>query len=772
MRVTRLFGLLGAVVGPAAVFAGALRLLTPEPVVGERGVTLDGVANRHRDAEVVVIGASYANTDIDPVTLADKLDPGGPSVLVLQVGASAAPVWYAILKERVFGNGIEPKHIVLPVSITTALMTRLSPSQESKLTDQMPIPDDVVARRSYGARQFPALERLLGNRGAVRDPLLHAFRNAVPRWLLGVESAAVESAGTAVFGEQHDEADARVFSIVGDEDEEEDSGRSAARGWTVDDPDESYLSDIADLADANDARLALVLPPTIKGKDYGQVAAPEVEARVIAWAERRGVALLDYRGLPWDQSRFRDGRHMRKEAAKEFTAMIAADLLRAGGGGGLAVVGADRLVVRSGTPPTLPDVRWIPAGEPCSGTIPVPGFAFLGKKATAELFPRLISPIRVWEGESPLGTTLKKGECTGTAVHRAAFAVSRRQADGPPLVLRWAEEVPLGPAEEPIYWVFPGTTLTWSLDAPWRTPPTSVELTASALGPGTGLAELEVGGARVPIQVAGSDASATVPAPAGDGWTVAVSSPVDGPYLVLRTLAVRAGEATMSLVAPPRPRRLELLHKDAWTVVGNPPPLPSFTPRSEGGASWFEMPWRAAGDCSPLRVEHAGALLPKMPPGRRREGMGTRHTQNKLTFDALPGTDPLRDYTVVYDPDRRCPKLCRECLEEVWLDPGDTLTAEVPARRRMAFAADLFRLRLSITMDQRPADPAATLGVRVTLGDEVLATRALVPAEFGPMIDIPLSSPVAPGAPGALRVTYVSDPALPPVMVMSSLEDQ
>lgn len=772
MSVRLLARALGVVVGPAIVLAGAARLLTPAPTLSEDALAFDRMVQRSR-SEVVVVGASFAHADIEPRALADTLSPGGPPALVLQVSASTAPVWYALLKERVYGNGLSPALIVLPVSISTLMTTRLAPSQMKKLVDQMPVADEVVARRTLGSVSFPWFERVLDARGDVRDLLLHAFRDAPPRLLLGADRAAVEAAGAEVFGEHHEEAAGRALPTV---EAREDDPVATGGGWMVDDPAESYLADIVALAEAHGARVAVVLPPTTKAKAHGQTVDPAVEARVVAWAAEHGVAWVDHRGLPWDESHFRDGRHMRTQAARTFTELVAGELRTFLDEGHLSLTGADRPVAsrveRTGEPPALPPVRWVPTEGPCNGNIPLPGFEFLGKKAMDEVFPRLVSPIGVWEGGSPLAVPLKKGDCTGTAIHRASLSVSRRSADGPPLTLGWAAEVPAGTATEPVYWVYPGTTLTWTFFEDWPAPPRAVELAAGAIGPGGGAPVLLVGDVATPVQVNGHAATASAVPPTSGRWTVGVRSPPDGPFLVIRSLGVRVGEDLRSVVAPPAARSLDVFQKDGWTVTGAVPAPPVYPVHVDGPSGWFEIPWKLTADCSPLRVRRGAELLPEMPKGKRREGTGTRLAGGRLSFDVAPGTDGARDYAAVYDPDPRCAKVCKECLEQAWLYPGQSIEAEIPDKKRVAFAAPVVRLRLDLTMDEPAPDPAAPFSVRVRVGEEVLAERVLTPGDFDDTVEIPLARPVAPSDPGPLRVAFSADPHLPPVLLMSSFVDQ
>lgn len=771
MQVPKLVGMVGAVLGPVALFVGAAVALRQDASLGEKGILFDQAARR-QNWDIVVVGASFAGADIDGTVLADRLDSKLAKALILPVGASSAPTWYAVLKERIYANGLEPRLVFLPVSVATAMVTRLSPGQMLKVKDQMPVPDSVVSRRTLGSNTPPALQSLLEHRGELRDPLLEGFRNFLPAVLYRLDDEEIDVAATEVFGEQHEEADARALPTV-----EVEAKAGDLTGWTVDDPYESYLSDIADLVEDHGGRLVVVLPPAMRGHAHGQYIDPKVEAAMVDWAAERGVVWLDFRDLGWDESHFRDGRHMRTQSAREFTHLVADRLLSVDETTGQPVIPGmlPRLVsvvTRTGEGPPLPTPAPIPGKNPCEVTVPLPGFAFLGRKAMENSFPRVKSPVRVWEGDQMLAQEWKKGTCTGTSSHRGPIAVNRLAADGPPLRLAWSEAVPDGEVD-PTYWVYPGTRVTWSFADAVRSGgvPATVRVHAGRIGPGAGVPVLAVAGATAALTPDGRFSEASLPAPETGPWSINLESPPDGPFLFVDWLEIVAGDRKAVVVAARGPRSLEMFPPKEWTVATEPPALDPMPLTGEEGKFWFEVPWKARTDCSPLRVEYQGLLLPEMPPGKRREGMGTRHQQRKLTFDPLPQTDATDGYRVVYDPDRRCRKLCRECSEQVWLYPGETLRTEVARNRRSGFAAPLQRIKLNTSLEVT-APAAASLMITVQLGEEVLLERSLGPDELGRTVELPLGRPVPPGDRAVLSVAVTSSADLPPVMLLGSFEDQ
>jgi len=773
MGVARLVGAALAVLGPAFVLIAAALVASPAPSLGKQALVFDRLLRRAAP-EVVVVGASFASADIDPEGLAGRLGVSADQVAVLPVYTSSAPVWYAVLKERVYGNGGSPSLILLPVSIGTALATRPSQGQVGQILDQMPTPDATVARRSMGGPLAARVRMLLAHRGDLRAPLLGRFRGLLPRLLLGADERALSRASTAALGELHGAADPRALPTV-----EADIGiDDSLPGSALSSPEESFLADIVDLAEAHGARVAVALPPVMLAATRGQRAPADLEEAAVRWAERRHVAWIDLRDLGWGAQDFRDNRHMRASAARRFTDLVADHLLAdaeaqtspslARGSGLLAST-----VARVGTPPRLEARRTRPLGGPCELAIAVPGYEFLGQKALREVFPRLRSPLQVWEGDRLLQPGEERRGCSGTALHRAGIVVSRYEPDGPPLRLAWSEALPDGEGSEAKFWVYPGTSLVWTVPEPWpgAVGEASVELRVGALGPGEGVAELVVGEAAAPLERQGSRASASLPVHASGAWTVSVRSPEDGPFLFVERLDLRSGDQIARLVASEGPRGLELLPPGGWRAEVAPPATPRMKLRVDGAYAWFKTPWRAFSACSPLRVAHDGVLLPEAPPDHRSGKGGTRHVEGWLVFEPLPGTDPKDGYAVVYDPDRRCPPLGEGVAEQVWLYPGDALRGTISELERAQFAAPLERIRLVPTLAQA-APETATLTLRVALGQEPLLERTLAGAELLEPGALELSRPILPSEAGDLSVFIAASPDLPPTLLIGSLEER
>ncbi|MEQ1567051.1 MAG: hypothetical protein ABMA64_15540 [Myxococcota bacterium] len=120
-----------------------------------------------------------------------------------------------------------------------------------------------------------------------------------------------------------------------------------------------------------------------------------------------------------------------------------------------------------------------------------------------------------------------------------------------------APEVPLPRADDrPMYWTYPGTTLTLSFASGWDEAwgPMTVRLDARVLHVGTPEAPAPRNDVPATVRVLGFEQSETqprlgfehTPEPPTGPWTLEITSPSAGPYVLLETLVI--GNADHSLV--------------------------------------------------------------------------------------------------------------------------------------------------------------------------------------------------------------------------------
>ena len=116
--MSRILAAILALVGPALVFGGFYQLLMSwedaddanatrnagrilnSRVIDQGVVAAMEAMLERRQPEVLIIGPSYANTDVKPELIAMRLGIPRDKVLLLSVPNSVGAHWYAVLKER------------------------------------------------------------------------------------------------------------------------------------------------------------------------------------------------------------------------------------------------------------------------------------------------------------------------------------------------------------------------------------------------------------------------------------------------------------------------------------------------------------------------------------------------------------------------------------------------------------------------------------------------------------------------------------------------
>jgi hypothetical protein len=123
-----------------------------------------------------------------------------------------------------------------------------------------------------------------------------------------------------------------------------------------------------------------------------------------------------------------------------------------------------------------------------------------------------------------------------------------------------APEVPLPRSDDrPMYWVYPGTTLTFSFDRGWDESwgPLTVRLDARVLHTGTPDAPTPRKDVPATASVLGFEQSSAdprlgfenTPEPPDGPWTIEVSSPSNGPFVLVETLVVGNTEHSLIVTA-------------------------------------------------------------------------------------------------------------------------------------------------------------------------------------------------------------------------------
>lgn len=270
------------------------------------------------EPEVLIVGNSYANTNIDPKLVAKALDLPPRKVRVLSVPNSVGSHWYAMLKNRVYANGHHPPLVIVVSPLQSMLLTEpYSEASYTNLTVQLeptePLLDTKIARSSE------LVSLLRQKRGAVRDTLLAGVRDAAVGLIYPSERLRRdnEQALERVF---HDsKIDMERYRSALPVVETREGGETGAAA--VPHPTESMLPHLAELATANGSRLLFVRSPMAPRTPPGELdAVPEGwEQATFEVLDDAGHFLADLSGLPMQDALFHNPGHMSDEGARLFT---------------------------------------------------------------------------------------------------------------------------------------------------------------------------------------------------------------------------------------------------------------------------------------------------------------------------------------------------------------------------------------------------------------------------------------------------------------------
>lgn len=654
------------------VFNGQVR-------AGGAVAAMNGVLARQPD--VVLIGPSYANTDLRRDLIAKHLGVAPGKVALLSIPNSVGAHWYAVLKYRVFGQGVRPRAVVVVSGLQSMLLTApLTEASWVNLRVQLDDPQDPVVTAKARQQAWQWLGRVRELRGTARDRVVGTIRELPPRLLL---PSSVRSGGMGPIevrerlGSVFDDANVsmalhaqRTTSIV-----TEPETRTYDLS-VLTPPEDGFMVDIGELCAQHGARLVWVRPPMSPNipADLDDVAPDGFQERAAAVAARTGASFLDMRRLPMTDLMFRNVDHMNEEGSVRFSEAL---------GKALAELHALELEPVPGTPP-FPPARVVVDGAP-------------GELPAAEA---------AWAGP---GTWVGPGQSL-----RATFDQAWTRERGPFVVKVAAEQLgPLGAAPrvvvagQPMRLAAADATAGWRL---WRS--------EAALQPPDGAFEAVVtvpeGGAwlRVTGLALGARAART--------HVVGDATGVDGASA--RLLGV---EPVIAPVWPDAPGPVPM----AFDVVDEPGRIARFdTPKWDFLSDEHLMGQSAFGSrCSPLRVTEDGAPLP-LPnepcADVERQGRGrTCHTPDAVRFTAGDGSDPARNgrkYKMILDPQRRCDLA-------VWLYPKDRFVATWPAAQLAGFARGATHFTLAARyLQKRKAEIRVILRVDGEVRvDETLDGRVL-----------------------------------------------
>lgn len=505
------------------------------------------------DPRVVLVGNSLAFRGVDHALVAAELGLPPERVVRLYWRGTLAPTWYAGLARDVFGAGHRPELVVIVGTLLQALAVeeaeRSLPALLARTGPDLPALDHKV----LGAARGP-WGRVVARRGGIRDAIVGAASERAVQLLGGADQVDAHQALTAVFeteGATDDSLLGRVIPVVEE--------ISAERPSAVVAYDASLLPDFAELARAHGAQLAVArIPVSERGRQAWPLPSPEVERQTVAELAADGVGYLPLHDFKLPKEAYFDQQHMTESGRRAYSAALGRALHEQGalspeGMRPARLAWSTPTVRREGRPP---DLGATPG--PCDRLFDRPELRPLSDAALAELGVGAVSPVRA---------------------HRKRQGPRRRASKAACGHVELATELPLSSADgTEAWWVYPGTELVVAV-APSeeeRTVDARASLIALPIGPGAGTPELQVAGTAVALQPHGLRLEASSPAhrPAGP-WEVRLRVPEDGPYVLVRALAIeRDGQSTWVV----RTSDAEL----GWfSIVGpqvKPPPLSGAEP--------------------------------------------------------------------------------------------------------------------------------------------------------------------------------------------------
>lgn len=734
----RPFALTLALLAPALLVGGVMAWLgrPAEAVVAEGAAVIDRKLALFKTFDVVIVGNSKARTDIEPDALAAALGLARGRVVAIDVAASTAPTWYAVLENRVYGGGYQPKLVIVYGPLGMALDTEAHGAvQRMRLEEQLGPVEPVIGPKVLGRSAGESwIDRAGQRRTELHGAALETIRGlavglAFPEGTTGslVERGNQRAAPALdrMFGAEADLLQgtrARVIPVA-----EAEGPLMVAQS---NDAAASLLPDFVALAAAHDSRVVVVRAPVAASERASDKVDPAVVRGVVDLLNTQGAGWVDLSGLPLPGDAFRDGLHLNKKGRDVLTARLATAIQESGalGGGPIKEARAPitpTSVARVGAGPDIAPVTFKRTPTPCGYIASTPQFAALGDGALAAAGLGPVSPVVVTQDGTPLQPHAARATfadaCGGGYAHfgREIRLAPNDTADAPhTFAVGLAETLTVrtGQGDEAM-WVYPGTTVQWTFDAPPEGAPgeeagrLAVEARVRVIGAGE--AFLRAGGAEarlgrpadLPADMASGapvTAAARVTPSGGAGpWTLEITSPPGGPWLVVEGVALGDGEARTWLwgEAPAPARLLE----GGVRYAGDPPPVPFGAGLESGdkgtrrlavpGLDALDDPSTAARlgvrDCSPLRLHADGQRLtaPHTSPADVAAKGGGRYAHeggyllvgpvNPLAPEAVGHT-----WTAALDP-------ARTCEAGRWLYPGDvmTVTAAVESMKRLRHGA-------------------------------------------------------------------------------------
>lgn len=280
---------------------------------------VDNILGR-RPVDVLVIGSSLANNNVDMDTLADELGVDRRRALRLSVPNSVASHWYALLEHRVYDRGLEVPTVVIVASYQSLLAVDPYSEVSGNVLDELMAPTEPVLDR-YVTRRGGPVARLRQNGATLHQRLVDEVLEA-PAQVVRLRPTKM--------------ALRRVFDAAGlDEDEgfasialsDAQDGFSLGMDGILA-PEASLVPELARLAAAHGTELVVVRPPIRPGSAevYEDRVPPGSEAQIADILGGHGHRAVDLYDADLRPGSFENIRHMTRDGATEFTRQLVREL--------------------------------------------------------------------------------------------------------------------------------------------------------------------------------------------------------------------------------------------------------------------------------------------------------------------------------------------------------------------------------------------------------------------------------------------------------------
>jgi len=273
--------------------------------------------------QLVVLGSSYAYTNIDPAALAHNTELKPLDIAVFSIPNSVSSHWYAVMEHRMYDRGHAVPFVFIVSSLRSLLVSQpYSPASYGNLkvhlTDQEPVLDRYVRRAPK------AVEHLKEQRMALRD----LVGRGLATWTAPLYGSGQHEARTSLQRVFHDSkldhSTHKPLLLT-------DTTRDLLLAKATDDfpaPEDSLLPELARLAEAHGTRIVFVRTPMAPRTPVARqdLVAPGTEERVRRILERHGHLYIDAWTDPPKGLAFRDLKHMTPKSATRFTRHIASEV--------------------------------------------------------------------------------------------------------------------------------------------------------------------------------------------------------------------------------------------------------------------------------------------------------------------------------------------------------------------------------------------------------------------------------------------------------------